>query len=90
MEYCPLGDISQCFPGPVSEPVARDMCAQLLEGLGKLHEMKIIHRDIKPQVRANLPTGLQIPAYRNKLNAQIERTSGTKKPNLGQNRRLRN
>ena len=52
IEYCPLGDVSQCFQDPVCEIMARDMCGQLLEGLGKLHEMKITHRDIKPQVRA--------------------------------------
>ncbi|OJJ82471.1 uncharacterized protein ASPGLDRAFT_83644 [Aspergillus glaucus CBS 516.65] len=39
MEYCPLGDVSQCFETPVSEVMARDMCEKLLEGLGKLHEM---------------------------------------------------
>ena len=52
MEYCPLGDISHCFETPVSEVMARDMCEQLLEGLGKLHEMGITHRDVKPQVRS--------------------------------------
>ncbi|PKY00610.1 kinase-like protein, partial [Aspergillus campestris IBT 28561] len=49
MEYCPLGDISQCFSGTMSEITARTMCEQLLEGLVKLHEMKITHRDLKPQ-----------------------------------------
>ena len=50
MEYCPLGDISQCFSATMSETTARAMCEQLLEGLAKLHEMRITHRDLKPQV----------------------------------------
>lgn len=49
MEYCPLGDITQCFQDPLSEVDARNIGSQVLEGLTKLHEIRIIHRDIKPQ-----------------------------------------
>ncbi|KAE8369664.1 kinase-like protein [Aspergillus caelatus] len=49
MEYCPLGDITQCFEDPLSEVDARNIGCQVLEGLTKLHEIRIMHRDIKPK-----------------------------------------
>ncbi|KAH8434585.1 serine/threonine-protein kinase [Aspergillus melleus] len=49
MEYCPLGDLAACFSEPLSEVVTWGMCSQLLQGLARLHEMAITHRDIKPQ-----------------------------------------
>jgi serine/threonine protein kinase len=50
MEYCHLGDISQCYPNPLPETVTRCICEQLLEALAILHELGITHRDVKPQV----------------------------------------
>jgi serine/threonine protein kinase len=49
MEYCPLGDISHCFKDPLSEVATRSIGRQVIEGLTKLHEIKITHRDIKPK-----------------------------------------
>lgn len=51
MEYCPLGDLAVCFKDPLDEVVTWGLCSQLLQGLAKLHDMAITHRDIKPQVR---------------------------------------
>ena len=50
MEYLPLGDISTCYDDPIPESQVKVVAAQLLEGLVKMHEMGITHRDIKPQV----------------------------------------
>lgn len=50
MEYCSLGDISQCYPGTLPETETRSMCEQLLEALAVLHGFGITHRDVKPQV----------------------------------------
>ncbi|KAF5862093.1 hypothetical protein ETB97_012158 [Aspergillus alliaceus] len=49
MKYCPYGDLKGCYPNPTSEPEAREICAQLLEGLAVLHSLSIVHRDIKPE-----------------------------------------
>lgn len=50
MEYCRLGDVSQCYPNPLPEAATRSICEQLLEALAILHELGITHRDVKPQV----------------------------------------
>lgn len=56
MEYCPYGDLKECYLGPVSEPEAREICSQLLEGLAVLHSLSIVHRDIKPEACPLHPT----------------------------------
>lgn len=67
MEYCPLGDVSLCFGDKtLSEALTRTIGTQVAEGLAKLHEMKIIHRDIKPQnilVRHRDPVWVKISDF---------------------------
>lgn len=52
MEYIEHGDLSQYMkkPGTCTPGNAREITRQLLEGLATLHELKICHRDLKPQV----------------------------------------
>lgn len=57
MEYCRFGDISKCYPDPLSEVEARRICGKLVDSLVVLHGLGITHRDIKPQVCS--PSGLQ-------------------------------
>ncbi|KAL0635177.1 hypothetical protein Q9L58_005902 [Maublancomyces gigas] len=51
MEYIEHGDLNQYLNdyGPCSPSNARAITKQLLDGLVTLHELKITHRDIKPQ-----------------------------------------
>ena len=53
MEYFPYGDLSTCFPEPLEESLVGEIGEQLLEGLARMHELGITHRDLKPQVRAS-------------------------------------
>lgn len=55
MEYIEHGDLSQYLKSPDSRPNAREITRQLLEGLTILHDKKICHRDLKPQVGPSLP-----------------------------------
>lgn len=50
MEYLELGHIAMCYTDCMSESEVRIVAKQLLEGVAKMHEKGIIHRDIKPQV----------------------------------------
>lgn len=52
MEYIEHGDLSQYLKitGPCTDEDAREITRQLLDGLVVLHEIKICHRDLKPQV----------------------------------------
>lgn len=53
MEYLEHGDLGQYLKGlgPRAEAEAREITKQLLEGLAILHENRICHRDLKPQVQ---------------------------------------
>lgn len=57
MEYIAHGDLSQYLInfGPKARLEAKEIIAQLLEGLAVLHERDICHRDLKPQVYISLP-----------------------------------
>ena len=50
MEYFPFGDLSKCFQNPLAEDLVCKIGEQLLEGLTRMHELGITHRDLKPQV----------------------------------------
>lgn len=51
MEYIEHGDLSRYLrTSPDARLNAREITKQLLEGLEVLHEKKICHRDLKPQV----------------------------------------
>ncbi|KAL8784511.1 MAG: hypothetical protein Q9195_009021 [Heterodermia aff. obscurata] len=49
MEYFPFGDLSTCFHNPLAEGLVKKIGEQLLEGLARMHELGITHRDLKPQ-----------------------------------------
>lgn len=71
MEYCRYGDISVCYPNPLSEVESRGICAQLLEGLAVLHDLGITHRDIKPQVAQAHAHQLEKLTVANKTNKNV-------------------
>lgn len=48
MEYCAGGTFSSLFVKPMKEKYVQYYFKQLMEGLKALHNMNIIHRDIKP------------------------------------------
>lgn len=67
MEYIPLGDLEQNLQqleqssqssGPLScvlkDKEVRDITSQILEGVNIMHAEGFAHRDLKPQVRADL------------------------------------
>lgn len=79
MEYIEYGDLSQYqrTSGALSLSNARDITRQLLEGLAVLHEMKICHRDLKPQVRTphhppSLPSSATLRILQNVLIASLQ------------------
>lgn len=57
MEYQPLGDLGKYIldHGVLSEKIARDVAEQILQGVFILHEHRMMHRDIKPEVCSKLP-----------------------------------
>lgn len=50
MEYINGGDLGQYLKDPIIRSEAREITKQLLRGLAIMHELRICHRDIKPQV----------------------------------------
>jgi serine/threonine protein kinase len=50
MEYFPLGELDGHIARDISEDAARTICAQLLDGLSKMHSIGFTHRDMKPRV----------------------------------------
>lgn len=50
MEYLAHGDLSQYVKDPIIRLEAKEITRQLLQGLVIMHEKRICHRDIKPQV----------------------------------------
>lgn len=50
MEYLDHGDLQKYLSKPVPETEARDICAQLVEGIAFMHENRYAHRDLKPGV----------------------------------------
>jgi serine/threonine protein kinase len=50
MEYFPLGDLDGYIARGIPEDAARTICAQLLDGLCKMHSIGFTHRDMKPRV----------------------------------------
>jgi serine/threonine protein kinase len=50
MEYLPYGDLEGYLKTPLSHAEARQIAAQLLEGLGFMHNNNFAHRDLKPAV----------------------------------------
>lgn len=51
LEYCAGGDLSQFLreKGRVQEETARRFLTQIAEGLSVLHQVNVLHRDLKPQ-----------------------------------------
>ncbi|CAE7228241.1 ATG1B [Symbiodinium natans] len=51
LEYCAGGDLSQFLreKGRVEEETARRFLTQIAEGLSVLHQVNVLHRDLKPQ-----------------------------------------
>jgi len=50
MEYLPYGDLQACLNTALPEREARQICRQVLEGLGYMHDNGFVHRDLKPGV----------------------------------------
>ena len=61
MEYFPSGDLATCFSNPLAEGLVCKIGKQLLEGLTRMHELGIAHRDLKPQVRFSQKKVLKVP-----------------------------
>lgn len=58
MEYQSLGDLGKYILnyGVLKENIARDVTEQILQGVFVLHEHRMMHRDIKPEVCPSCPS----------------------------------
>lgn len=90
MEYIEYGDLGQLInrDGETAKVDAKEVAAQILEGLVVLHERGISHHDLKPEVRHDLHIK-KIRINTNQLLLRAESPYCLCHADMGQNHRFR-